>query len=163
MSAQEQPVIRCDSVYKIFGENADKMLRESGGNVDAAEFQKAGCVVGVNNASFEVHKGEMLVVMGLSGSGKSTLALYLSSLLSSNTKERKYATKKLQETNELFKDFTHRFNVKRGWVVVKHVCGLESPANSILVSIYTTLKIEFDLSNVKSFDDERCLEEIHSL
>ena len=28
-------------------------------------FQEAGCIVGVNNASFEVHKGEMLVVMGL--------------------------------------------------------------------------------------------------
>lgn len=80
MSAQEQPVIRCDSVYKIFGENADKMLRESGGNVDAAEFQKAGCVVGVNNATFEVHKGEMLVVMGLSGSGKSTLLRCISRL-----------------------------------------------------------------------------------
>jgi glycine betaine/proline transport system ATP-binding protein len=80
MSAQEQPVIRCDSVYKIFGENADKMLKESGGNVDAAEFQKAGCVVGVNNATFEVHKGEMLVVMGLSGSGKSTLLRCISRL-----------------------------------------------------------------------------------
>jgi len=80
MSVQKQPVIRCDSVYKIFGKNADKMLKESGGNVDAAKFQKAGCVVGVNNATFEVHKGEMLVVMGLSGSGKSTLLRCISRL-----------------------------------------------------------------------------------
>ncbi|HIF89320.1 MAG TPA: ATP-binding cassette domain-containing protein [Candidatus Thioglobus sp.] len=80
MSVQEQPVIKCDSVYKIFGENADKMLKLAGGNVDAQEFQNAGCVVGVNNASFEVHKGEMLVVMGLSGSGKSTLLRCISRL-----------------------------------------------------------------------------------
>jgi len=46
---------------------------KANGEVDAAKFQEAGCIVGVNDASFEVNKGEMLVVMGLSGSGKSTL------------------------------------------------------------------------------------------
>lgn len=75
-----EPVIRCDSVYKIFGDNAKKMLKESGGVVDAAKFQEAGCIVGVNNASFEVHKGELLIVMGLSGSGKSTLLRCISRL-----------------------------------------------------------------------------------
>ena len=76
----KQPVIRCDSVYKIFGENAKKMLESSQGNVDAKTFQDAGCVVGVNNASFEVHNGDLLVVMGLSGSGKSTLLRCISRL-----------------------------------------------------------------------------------
>ena len=74
------PVIKCDSVYKIFGTNAKKMLENSGGSVDAKIFQEAGCIVGVNNASFEVSKGEMLVVMGLSGSGKSTLLRCISRL-----------------------------------------------------------------------------------
>ena len=74
------PVIKCESVYKIFGENAEKMLQEANGNVDAKTFQDAGCIVGVNNASFEVAKGEMLVVMGLSGSGKSTLLRCISRL-----------------------------------------------------------------------------------
>ena len=74
------PVIQCDSVYKIFGENAKKLLRDSKGNVDAKTFQESGCIVGVNNASFEVHKGDLLVVMGLSGSGKSTLLRCISRL-----------------------------------------------------------------------------------
>ena len=74
------PVIKCDSVYKIFGPGAEKMLQNSNGNVDAKTFQDAGCIVGVNNASFEVSKGEMLVVMGLSGSGKSTLLRCISRL-----------------------------------------------------------------------------------
>ena len=79
MSSQE-PVVKCESVYKIFGENAEKLLASSNGKVDAKEFQDAGCVVGVNNASFEVYHGEMLVIMGLSGSGKSTLLRCISRL-----------------------------------------------------------------------------------
>ena len=75
-----RPVIKCQSVYKIFGANAKKMLQDVSGNVDAKTFQEAGCIVGVNNASFEVSKGEMLVVMGLSGSGKSTLLRCISRL-----------------------------------------------------------------------------------
>ena len=75
-----QAVIKCESVYKNFGVNAENMLQESNGNVDAQIFQEAGCIVGVNNASFEVSKGEMLVVMGLSGSGKSTLLRCISRL-----------------------------------------------------------------------------------
>jgi len=74
------PVIKCESVYKVFGVNAKKMLEGVSGNVDAKTFQEAGCIVGVNNASFEVSKGEMLVVMGLSGSGKSTLLRCISRL-----------------------------------------------------------------------------------
>jgi glycine betaine/proline transport system ATP-binding protein len=77
---KSEPVIKCTSVYKIFGDNADKMLRAANGKVDAKTFQDAGCVVGVNSASFEVYKGEMLVIMGLSGSGKSTLLRCISRL-----------------------------------------------------------------------------------
>jgi glycine betaine/proline transport system ATP-binding protein len=79
-SQNSEPVIKCEGVYKIFGESARKMLRNSNGPVDAKAFQAAGCIVGVNNASFEVHRGEMLVVMGLSGSGKSTLLRCISRL-----------------------------------------------------------------------------------
>jgi len=79
-SPQDKPVIRCENVYKIFGDNAKRMLQESGGVVDAAKFQASGCIVGVNNASFEVYPGELLIIMGLSGSGKSTLLRCISRL-----------------------------------------------------------------------------------
>ena len=81
MSTSAQPVIKCESVYKIFGANAVKILEQSNGKIDTASLLKAGCVIGVNNASFEVHKGEMLVIMGLSGSGKSTLLRCISRLI----------------------------------------------------------------------------------
>jgi glycine betaine/proline transport system ATP-binding protein len=86
MSAQveaagsDEPVIRCESVYMIFGDNAHSMLQQAEGRVDAAKFQEAGCIVGVNNASFEVYRGELLIIMGLSGSGKSTLMRCISRL-----------------------------------------------------------------------------------
>ena len=79
-STANQAVVRCESVYKIFGDNAKNMLQSANGVVNAAKFQEAGCIVGVNNASFEVHRGELLIIMGLSGSGKSTLLRCISRL-----------------------------------------------------------------------------------
>lgn len=78
--AGQQAVIECDSVYKIFGNDAQKLLHDLSGAFDPQTFLDAGCIVGVNNASFEVHQGELLVIMGLSGSGKSTLLRCISRL-----------------------------------------------------------------------------------
>ncbi len=72
-ASANEPVIRCESVYMIFGDNARSLLEQANGVVDHGKFHEAGCIVGVNNATFEVHKGELLIIMGLSGSGKSTL------------------------------------------------------------------------------------------
>ena len=79
-AANEEPIVKCNAVYKIFGDNAKKVLESSKGEVNAKDFLDAGCVVGVNNASFEVCKGELLILMGLSGSGKSTLLRCISRL-----------------------------------------------------------------------------------
>ena len=76
----KQPVIKCESVYKIFGENTASLMQASNGEIDVQKFKDEGCIFGVNSASFEVQKGEMLVVMGLSGSGKSTLLRCISRL-----------------------------------------------------------------------------------
>ena len=53
LSSNLEPVIKCESVFKIFGNNANKLLENSNGPISAEEFQKAGCIIGVNNASFE--------------------------------------------------------------------------------------------------------------
>jgi len=79
-STTADPVIRCKSVYKIFGENVRKLMHGTGDAIDVEKFTEAGCIVGVNNASFEVYPGELLIIMGLSGSGKSTLLRCISRL-----------------------------------------------------------------------------------
>jgi len=94
------------------------------------------------------------------GSGKSTIALFLASLLSINKAERTYATTKLDKVEGVFDDFPHRFSVKKGWQVIKHVCGLEAPANSILKSVYRAFQVNFSVEEVNSFDDDKCLVEI---
>ncbi len=79
-SGEERAVIECEFVYKVFGRNADSLVASTDGFIDAEAARSADCIVGVNNASFEVHAGELLVIMGLSGSGKSTLLRCVSRL-----------------------------------------------------------------------------------
>ena len=56
-----EAVIKCENVYKIFGANAEKMLQEANGNVDAKTFQENGCIVGVNDASLKFLKEKCLL------------------------------------------------------------------------------------------------------
>ena len=77
----QTPVIECQNVYKIFGDNIDSAIKgQTSDNIDIDALREQGFIVGVNCANFSVHKGEMLVVMGLSGSGKSTLLRCISRL-----------------------------------------------------------------------------------
>ncbi|MEH6626560.1 MAG: hypothetical protein V7739_08950 [Motiliproteus sp.] len=94
------------------------------------------------------------------GSGKSTIALYLSYLLSENPKERKYAQNKLTKDHNSLNDFSRRFQVKKGWIVIKHVCGLESPAHAILASIYKNLGKRIDSKKLNLLTDDECLKKI---
>lgn len=70
------------NLYKIFGpkpQQAMEMLRQ--GTEKDAIFRQTGQVVGVQDANFSVHEGEVFVLMGLSGSGKSTLIRLLNRLV----------------------------------------------------------------------------------
>ncbi|GAB6111146.1 quaternary amine ABC transporter ATP-binding protein [Desulfomicrobium salsuginis] len=74
--------IRVEGLYKIFGPSPKKALQMlSKGRTKDEIMAETRHGVGVNNASFEVKEGEIVVVMGLSGSGKSTLVRCLNRLI----------------------------------------------------------------------------------
>ena len=69
-----EPIIVLDEVYKIFGPQPRGRafdLARSGMGKNRVQAE-TGHVVGLNDVSFSINKGEIFVVMGLSGSGKST-------------------------------------------------------------------------------------------
>jgi glycine betaine/proline transport system ATP-binding protein len=74
--------IEIKNLYKVFGSDPQKGLKllEKGLSKDEI-YEKTKLTVGVQDASFEVNKGEIFVVMGLSGSGKSTLVRMLNRLI----------------------------------------------------------------------------------
>ncbi len=72
------------NLTKIFGKKSQqtqalKMVEDQHSKNEILE--KTGATVGVYDASFDVHEGEIFVIMGLSGSGKSTLIRLLNRLI----------------------------------------------------------------------------------
>lgn len=78
-TATQEIAIDVKNVYKGFGRRAREAVRRVKTGADRDSVKQLATVA-VIDASFEVHKGEIFVVMGLSGSGKSTLIRMLNGL-----------------------------------------------------------------------------------
>lgn len=74
------PVISAKNVWKLFGPDPERYLRDMPADRGFDEIRADGYIAGVKDVSVDVGKGEMLVIMGLSGSGKSTLVRCFSRL-----------------------------------------------------------------------------------
>ena len=73
--------IDCRSVWKLFGDDAQRFFRERAPPPSAESLRASGLIGAVKDPSFEVRAGEIFVIMGLSGSGKSTLVRCMSRLI----------------------------------------------------------------------------------
>ena len=78
--------LSCRNVWKIYGANPEQFFRPRAGPVDdpaalARKIRDSGHIVAACDVSFDVHLGEIFVIMGLSGSGKSTVVRCLSRLV----------------------------------------------------------------------------------
>ena len=84
MSVSNDPsaCIEVQSLWKVFGEDPDRVFEPEYADKSRAEIQdELGLVVGLRDVSFSVDVGQVFVVMGLSGSGKSTLVRCLIRLI----------------------------------------------------------------------------------
>jgi glycine betaine/proline transport system ATP-binding protein len=68
------PVIRVENCSIVFGRRAQQALQMRRQGKSKSEVEReTGSTIGAYDASFDVHKGEIFVIIGLSGSGKSTI------------------------------------------------------------------------------------------
>ncbi len=119
------PLMQISNLTKAFGlckQNALEMA-DAGYDKDYI-YKKTGSIIAVNNASFDVEKGQVFALIGLSGSGKSTLIRCLNmlqepsrgSIMFENENIVKYSDKQLRsfrrnKTSMVFQSFslmTHR-------------------------------------------------------
>ena len=65
-----EPVIRCRSLYKIFGLDPADVRTDSEGVVEPSILEREGVVAAVNHVTLDVSPGETLIVMGPVGVGQ---------------------------------------------------------------------------------------------
>ncbi|MGI9462344.1 MAG: quaternary amine ABC transporter ATP-binding protein [Aestuariivirgaceae bacterium] len=78
--------LSCLNVWKVYGDDPDSFFAAKNGKVDdpaghAEHIRNSEHIVASADVSFDVHAGEIFVIMGLSGSGKSTMVRCLSRLV----------------------------------------------------------------------------------
>jgi len=79
---ESELIIRVEHVSRVFGRRAEHALELRRAGKGKAELEReTGATIGVFDASFEVKRGEIFVVIGLSGSGKSTLLRCINRLI----------------------------------------------------------------------------------
>lgn len=93
-------VMEARGVSKLYGINraeAAKMMR-AGSNREEV-YKKTGVTVALWDVSFQVHQGEIFVIIGLSGSGKSTMIRCFNRLLRPTGGEVYFEGQKIDEFN----------------------------------------------------------------
>ncbi|CAM5545985.1 phosphonate C-P lyase system protein PhnK [Frigidibacter albus] len=71
------PILNVENLTRIHGKGCDRCIESTGPEHDTSICPHCGSVVAVANASFRLHRGEVLGIMGESGSGKSSLVKML--------------------------------------------------------------------------------------
>lgn len=84
MEDNKNPIISVRNLWKLYGEDADKLFKNRTTPPSDEEVIKAGLFAAVRNVNLDVCQGEILVIMGLSGSGKSTLLRCIARLIQSS-------------------------------------------------------------------------------
>lgn len=124
-------LISCRNIWKVFGENPERFLSAHNGNPDPDTLRENGFIGAVQDVSFDVHQGEILIIMGLSGSGKSTLIRCITRLNDPTTGSMEYQGRDLLKLSEreLIEIRRHDFGmVFQGFGLLPHRDVLENVA-----------------------------------
>ena len=85
MPSQPNAKISCRNVWKVYARASGVDYGDISGQTNpsafADEIRKRGDIVAAANINFDIHEGEIFIIMGLSGSGKSTLLRCMSRLV----------------------------------------------------------------------------------
>ena len=97
--------LACRNVWKVYGDNPAQFFNNGDGAVADPEktlgdIRESGHIAAAADVTFDVHVGEIFVIMGLSGSGKSTMVRCLSRLVESTAGEILLDGEDLLKANE---------------------------------------------------------------
>lgn len=97
-SCSGEIILAAEHVSKIYGLNRPAAENQMKKGSDKNEvYQKTGATVALWDVNFQVHKGEIFVIIGLSGSGKSTIIRCFNRLLTPTSGNISYRGRDLGE------------------------------------------------------------------
>jgi glycine betaine/proline transport system ATP-binding protein len=92
--------IACRNLWKVYGSKPQAFMVACGNSPSSEQLRDKGYIGAVQDVSFDVKAGEILVVMGLSGSGKSTLIRCLTRLVDATAGEVMFDGRDLIQASE---------------------------------------------------------------
>ncbi|MDE2746934.1 MAG: betaine/proline/choline family ABC transporter ATP-binding protein [Chloroflexota bacterium] len=81
MTANGEPALSIQGLYKLFADDGSGLQMALEGLSKDVIQERTGAVVGLRDVNIEIVRGELFVVMGLSGCGKSTLVRCINRLI----------------------------------------------------------------------------------
>jgi glycine betaine/proline transport system ATP-binding protein len=121
--------LACRNVWKLYGADPKGLFARLGPTPSAAALKEAGYITAVAEATLEVSRGEIFVIMGLSGSGKSTLVRCLARLIEPSAGEVIFAGRNLLDASpqELIELRRHKMGmVFQHFALLPHLTVLDN-------------------------------------
>ena len=123
--------LACCNVWKLYGPDPKGLLARLGPSPSEAELNAAGYITAVADATLDVSRGEIFVIMGLSGSGKSTLVRCLARLIEPSAGQVMFGGRNLLDASpaELIELRRHKMGmVFQHFALLPHLTVLDNVA-----------------------------------